>query len=73
MRNDNKRAKSNGQRRSRRTYTDLYINMGGGSLVSKDLPLTEEQADRAVNSLLDRAQKAVAARRNASGYQPKSA
>ncbi|WP_415854315.1 hypothetical protein [Sinomonas sp. G460-2] len=71
MRNENNRAKA--PRQSRRTYTDLYINMGGGSLVGKDLPLTEEQADRAVDAILDRAQKAVAARRAMGGYHPKSA
>ncbi|MGY3567927.1 hypothetical protein [Sinomonas sp. RB5] len=50
-------------KRSRRTYTDLYINMGGGSLVGKDLDLTPEQADRAVEAILVRAQRAVAERR----------
>ena len=50
-------------KRSRRTYTDLYINMGGGSLVGRNLDLTPEQADRAVKAILARAQRTVAERR----------
>ncbi|GAB4100533.1 hypothetical protein [Sinomonas halotolerans] len=72
MRNENKQKTARRQRRSRRTYTDLYIDLGGGSLVGPDLPLTAEQADRAANALLARAQKAVADRQALGGHRPRS-
>ena len=39
----------------------MRINAGGGHLISDDLSLNEEEADRAVQALLDRAVKTVAA------------
>ncbi|MGY3567790.1 hypothetical protein ACVWWH_003531 [Sinomonas sp. RB5] len=43
----------------------MRIKTGAGSLISNDLSLNEEEADRAVAALLARARKAVADRKAA--------
>lgn len=61
MPNENKQASAERARRFRPSYSGMRINAGGGSLISNDLSLNEEEADRAVEALLARAQATVAA------------
>ncbi|GAB2764594.1 hypothetical protein GCM10027090_38680 [Sinomonas soli] len=48
-------------RRFRASYSGMVIRTGSGSLVSDDLTLTAEEADRAVEALLRRARATVKA------------
>ncbi|WP_138413060.1 hypothetical protein [Sinomonas gamaensis] len=65
MRNEKGQAGTERGRSFRPSYSGMRINAGGGSLVSNDLSLNEEQAGRAIEALLARAVKTVAAARAA--------
>lgn len=54
-------AKAERARRFRPSYSGMRIKSGAGSLISNDLSLNEEEADRAVEALLARAKATVAA------------